>query len=487
MGGWFRFQSVGAKFLMFLLPIIILAGVVNAIWAYQRSRWETERQVTESFATFRRELKENLANQADDLALATQVMKANLPAVQALARGDRERLAKLTVPLFNKHLKGAHHIRFFQFHTPPATSFLRVNLPEDYGQDLSGWRHMVVDANRERQTEKGLEVVRFGLALVAVSPISYQGKHIGSVEFGRSAQALFAQVAKHLGLQYATGIKQQIFTRAHRLKTRKKDQKRDGLIFYTYSSSRAEHLLEQVPGSGLGRTIHRQGRVYATRSFPLRDYSGKEVARVALFKDITASRAGATRGLLVQLGLIAAASLAILAVLRILAGRLVSRPLGEMGGKLTDIAAGEGDLTQRLRVRTRDEIGRISYAFNQLMDKLQGQMRSSREQSTQLATASEELTASAQGLQEGARDQMRQVEQVNESTREVNRVVQEVASNISEVSGSAGAVNREARGGREAAERASQQMTELSQTTENVNRITETIQTIAKKTDLLAL
>ncbi|HKL76886.1 MAG TPA: methyl-accepting chemotaxis protein [Gammaproteobacteria bacterium] len=167
--------------------------------------------------------------------------------------------------------------------------------------------------------------------------------------------------------------------------------------------------------------------------------------------------------------------------------RAITRPLGQMASGLEGIADGEGDLTRRLDIATRDEIGRASNAFNRLMEKLRTQMSHQREQSNQLASASEELNASAEGLQEGAREQVKQVEQVNQSSQEVNKVVQDVANNVNEVSQSAGQVNEESSNGQRAAEKAGKQMEELRETTENVNQITETIQSIAKKTDLLAL
>ncbi|MFA9462164.1 methyl-accepting chemotaxis protein [Thiohalorhabdus methylotrophus] len=179
--------------------------------------------------------------------------------------------------------------------------------------------------------------------------------------------------------------------------------------------------------------------------------------------------------------------MAISAVLALLLFRLITRPLKQMAGSLESIAQGGGDLTQRLDLPTKDEIGRAGTAFNHLMEKLRVQMGHHREQSNQLATASEELNASAEGLQNSAREQVQQVEQVNHSSQEVNRVVQDVANNVNEVSQSAGKVNQESTSGSQAAEQASRQMEQLRETTESVNQITETIQDIAKKTDLLAL
>ena len=49
----------------------------------------------------------------------------------------------------------------------------------------------------------------------------------------------------------------------------------------------------------------------------------------------------------------------------------IAAPLRTMADMLDDIAKGDGDLTQRLNVQRRDELGRIASGFNTFLDKLQ--------------------------------------------------------------------------------------------------------------------
>lgn len=57
-------------------------------------------------------------------------------------------------------------------------------------------------------------------------------------------------------------------------------------------------------------------------------------------------------------------------IIYFLLSRFLSRPLGELSGRLKDIAEGEGDLTERLPVRSKDEIGSTAAYFNRMMDRL---------------------------------------------------------------------------------------------------------------------
>ncbi|HEY2988393.1 MAG TPA: HAMP domain-containing protein, partial [Candidatus Binatia bacterium] len=50
--------------------------------------------------------------------------------------------------------------------------------------------------------------------------------------------------------------------------------------------------------------------------------------------------------------------------------RCISRPINRLVALTKDIAEGEGDLTKRLDVQNRDEIGELAYWFNTFLDRL---------------------------------------------------------------------------------------------------------------------
>ena len=129
---------------------------------------------------------------------------AHQPEIQrAFAEGDRERLTALTHSIF-VYMQQHQGVEQFQFHTAPATSFLRVHMLNKYGDDLSAIRKTIVEANRTRAPISGLETGVAGLGVRGVEPVSYQGQHIGVVEFGLSfGQAFFTQFTQRTGVQAA--------------------------------------------------------------------------------------------------------------------------------------------------------------------------------------------------------------------------------------------------------------------------------------------
>ena len=54
---------------------------------------------------------------------------------------------------------------------------------------------------------------------------------------------------------------------------------------------------------------------------------------------------------------------------------LVTRPLHSLLHRIEQIADGDGDLRVRLDVSSRDELGKLSHAFNRFLDKLQPLIR----------------------------------------------------------------------------------------------------------------
>jgi methyl-accepting chemotaxis protein len=109
---------------------------------------------------------------------------ANMPRVQ---RGVKSEDTKGLLRLFGADFEEMSRdtgIAQFQFHTPAAVSILRVHKPEQHGDDLSGFRQMVVVANTRKEALAGLERGRAGLGIRAIHPVATNAAHVGTVEVG---------------------------------------------------------------------------------------------------------------------------------------------------------------------------------------------------------------------------------------------------------------------------------------------------------------
>jgi methyl-accepting chemotaxis protein len=175
------------------------------------------------------------------------------------------------------------------------------------------------------------------------------------------------------------------------------------------------------------------------------------------------------------------------AVFGVVISRSVSRPLGAILGQLKDISYGEGDLTRRLEIRSRDELGRVAEAFNEFMDKLHDIVGRVRIAAGHVVSASGQLTAAAEQLASGSQEQASSLEQTAASLEEITGTVKQNAE-------SARQANQLAVGSRDTAEKGGQvvrtavsAMGEINTASKKIADIITTIDEIAFQTNLLAL
>jgi methyl-accepting chemotaxis protein len=164
----------------------------------------------------------------------------------------------------------------------------------------------------------------------------------------------------------------------------------------------------------------------------------------------------------------------------------ISGPLRRAHETITAVAR-QGDLSLRLPVRSRDEVGRLASDFNHLAEEFEAFVAKVGGKTSQLTSANEQLSATAGEIASSATSSAQHVDQVTASARDVNGVVQEVAHTITGVSESADGAAATVQEGKQAVERASQRLEHLKGATEQVEQINDSIAAIAKKTDLLAL
>ncbi len=106
---------------------------------------------------------------------------------------------------------------------------------------------------------------------------------------------------------------------------------------------------------------------------------------------------------------------------------VIVKPLRNMAEFLQNLTKGKWDLTKRVKVRSKDEIGILGAQFNLFMDTLQEVISSLTGTSDNLYALSEELSSSADTLANAAQSQASSVEEITATVQEVTAAVEEVA------------------------------------------------------------
>jgi len=167
--------------------------------------------------------------------------------------------------------------------------------------------------------------------------------------------------------------------------------------------------------------------------------------------------------------------------------RVITRPSSRMIALAKDLAEGEGDLTKRLDVQSRDEIGEMAYWFNTFLDKIHNLIGQVKVAAVQVASASQQLSSAASQLSDGSQEQASSLEETAASLEQITVTVKQTADN-------ARRANQLAAGSRDAADKGGQVVTsavsamgEINKSSKKIAEITTTIHQIAFQTNLLAL
>jgi methyl-accepting chemotaxis protein len=252
--------------------------------------------------------------------------------VAAFAAGDRDGLAERWLPVFTE-LKRDRGVVQFQFHRPPATSFLRLHKPEKFGDDLSSFRRTVVEANRRRVIVSGPEFGVEGLGIRSVVPMrGPDGAPIGTVEMGLGLGQSFLE-------RFTTAQK----TPAALWVAGKKGLER-------FASTLPENagpdpaLLERVKNEGrplVSPPVELSGHTWGVVLFPIADFGGTIFGVVAVQAEISALTALVGRARLWE-AIAALIGLALAAAVAVAADRSIGRPI--LGLSRTMRAIADGDL-----------------------------------------------------------------------------------------------------------------------------------------------
>ncbi|TCK17419.1 methyl-accepting chemotaxis protein [Thiogranum longum] len=178
------------------------------------------------------------------------------------------------------------------------------------------------------------------------------------------------------------------------------------------------------------------------------------------------------------IGILLAVSLFIGIAVMMLAGRQVVSPILRLRDILEDMAKGEGDLTQRAKLASKDELGQTSGYFNQMMGGLQ-------EMVLEIAAVSEQVLGSAQQSSERIGTVHKNVTDAAERIRGTAAATEEMSATSADIARNAETAASEAEKAREQASEGNGAMREMAGKAgvmENeVKRLQESVATIEEK------
>jgi methyl-accepting chemotaxis protein-1 (serine sensor receptor) len=170
---------------------------------------------------------------------------------------------------------------------------------------------------------------------------------------------------------------------------------------------------------------------------------------------------------------------------RVLFGRMVVRPLVEAGNHFDKIAA--GDLTQRVDVRSHNEIGMLYNALKRMQESLTRTVSTVRRGVDEINVGSREISAGNTDLSSRTEQQAASLEETAASMEELASTVKQNADNARQANQLAASASDVAERGGSAVAEVVSTMQGISASSRKISEIVSVIDGIAFQTNILAL
>jgi len=220
--------------------------------------------------------------------------------------------------------------------------------------------------------------------------------------------------------------------------------------------------------------------------------------------------------------IIAAIALIVAAIIIMVTLNHVVKPIVKVADSLKDISEGDGDLTQSIKVQSKDEVGDLARYFNKLMAALRTPISEVKKTVISLASVSKELSSVSRELASGSEEAGAQsvtvastteqmavninamasgaeeasvnanevagaAEEMSTNMHTIAAAVEEMSASISQIANNAGEARKVAGEAIEKSGKATDTMDKLGLAAKEIGKVTDVIKRIADKTNLLAL
>ena len=363
-----------------------------------------------------------------------------------------------------------------------------AKMPEGYDPRQRPWYKQAVSAGQTMLTPPYMAAVG-GLIVTIAMPVKKDGQLLGVAGGDLSLDSLVSIInsvdSGGLGYAFLVSGDGQVIVSPD------KDQVMKNLKdIYPSSSLRVERGIQDVTLNGNERIIS----FTPVTGLPSADwYIGQSLDKKKAYAPLSKFRTSAVIAMLVAVAAIAALLGLLIQVLM--------RPLNTMSRAMHDIAQGEGDLTRRLAIESKDEFGDLAGAFNQFVERIHASISEVSSATRQVHDLSQRVMTSSNASIAGSDEQSARTNSVAAAINELGAATQEIARNAADASQHASGASEQADDGRKVVELTIQAMTELSQkislscaqieilnaSTDNIGHILDVIKGISQQTNLLAL
>ena len=366
-------MNIKWKSQLLLFMVAITTSIVSAYSGFQANNAMIESAKKRELNVTSTLIQSNIAEQINK-ASARASLVASLPSIkQAFRAKNREEIATRLLPAMIVQ-RDQFGIREGQFVLPPAVSFLRIYaLKDGHGEDLSGFRQMLLVANRTGEPQRGMEIGRRGLSIRAVYPVKDDEGLIGSFEIGLSFSSVLSQTKTNTGFDVGVFIDDKLMTEVAKLQPRPDSERIiGGYQAVEVTDWAALKPLLSPAVFAKARDVSTElltvnGNDYGLVLVPVLDYKGERIGAVVAVRDFSEFQNQQRWALT---GTVAMAGLQIVLLtgaLLIVVNAMLLKPFAAIASASNELADGNPSPDLEDLANRRDEIGGMARSLQTLV------------------------------------------------------------------------------------------------------------------------
>jgi sensor histidine kinase regulating citrate/malate metabolism len=366
-------MNIKWKSQLLLFMVAITTSIVSAYSGFQANNAMIESAKKRELNVTATLIQSNIAEQINK-ASARASLVSSLPSIkQAFRAKNREEIATRLLPAMIVQ-RDQFGVREGQFVLPPAVSFLRIYaLKDGHGEDLSGFRQMLLVANRTGEPQRGMEIGRRGLSIRAVYPVKDDEGLIGSFEIGLSFSSVLSQTKTNTGFDVGVFIDDKLMTEVAKLQPRPDSERIIGgyqAVEVTEWAALKPLLSPAVFAKARDVSVELltvNGNDYGLVLVPVLDYKGERIGAVVAVRDFSEFQNQQRWALT---GTVAMAGLQIVLLtgaLLIVVNAMLLKPFAAIASASNELADGNPAPDLEDLATRRDEIGGMARSLQTLV------------------------------------------------------------------------------------------------------------------------
>jgi HAMP domain-containing protein len=366
-------MNIKWKSQLLLFIVAITTSVVSAYTGFGTSNAMIESAKKRELNATATLIQSSIAEQMSKASAKASFVTSLTSIKRAFRAKDRDGLIALLLPAMIVQ-RDQFGVKGGQFILPPAITFQRIFNPKfGQGEDLSGFRQMVLAANRTGEPQRGMEVGRTGLSVQAVYPVKDDEGLIGSFEITMSLSSVLSQTKINTGFDSGIFIDDKLMAEVAKLVPRPDNERIVGgyqaievTDWATLKPLLSPSLFARSRDVALD-ILSVNGNDYGLVLVPVLDYKGERIGAVVAIRDFSEFQIKQRWALTGTVAIAALQIVLLTGVLFLVVNAMLLKPFGAIAKASEELADGKLSPDLEDLANRHDEIGDMARSLQTLV------------------------------------------------------------------------------------------------------------------------